>query len=87
MDRRVFLDVAALAILSASITAEAQPARVYKIGYLGMAAGPAPSTQAFRQGLRERRCPGAKQAQSLRATQLLDSRRSGRQRIQMRERR
>ena len=53
MDRRVFLDVAALAILSASITAEAQQARVYKIGYLGLAAGPVPSTQAFRQGLRE----------------------------------
>src|SRR6266550_836906 len=52
--RRAVLDVTALAILAASITAEAQPARVYKIGYLGLAAGPAPSTQAFRQGLRER---------------------------------
>ena len=51
--RRALLDVAALAILAASITAEAQPARVYKIGYLGLAAGPVPSTQAFRQGLRE----------------------------------
>jgi len=53
MNRRAFFDVAAFAILAASITAEAQPARVYKLGYLGLAAGPASSTQAFRQGLRE----------------------------------
>jgi ABC-type uncharacterized transport system substrate-binding protein len=54
IDRRAFLDVAVLAILAASITAEAQPARVYKLGYLGLTAGPTSTTEAFRQGLRER---------------------------------
>jgi ABC-type uncharacterized transport system substrate-binding protein len=52
--RRALLDVAALAILGVSIAAEAQPTRVYKLGYLGSTAGPTSTTEAFRQGLRER---------------------------------
>jgi putative ABC transport system substrate-binding protein len=53
VDRRAFI-VTGIAALAVSGAAEAQQAPMYKIGVLGAAAGPGPSTEAFRQGLRER---------------------------------
>ena len=53
MERRAFL-AGATALLAAPLAVDAQQARVYKIGYLGNTSGPTPTTEAFRQGLRER---------------------------------
>jgi ABC-type uncharacterized transport system substrate-binding protein len=54
MDRRAFLAGSA-ALLTVPLAAEAQGAKVYRIGFLGLssAAVYAPSVQAFRQELRE----------------------------------
>jgi hypothetical protein len=46
--------VSLMSLLAAPLAAEAQQARVYKIGYLSAAAGPTSPTQAFRQALQER---------------------------------
>src|SRR6266700_1807660 len=56
MDRRTFLFVFSLGVLSAPLAAEAQPTgRVYRIGYLapGSATVSQPFVEAFREGLRE----------------------------------
>jgi putative ABC transport system substrate-binding protein len=54
VNRRAFIASLAGGLLTARLTAEAQQARVYKVGFLGATAGPASGTEAFRQGLRER---------------------------------
>jgi|SRR5882724_1989877 len=53
MNRRAFVTGFA-GLLAVPLAAEAQQERVYKIGYLGLGAGPAPTTRAFREELRER---------------------------------
>jgi len=43
-----------LAVLAAPLAAEGQQVgKVYRIGYLSIASGPSPRTEALRQGLRE----------------------------------
>src|SRR5207249_3793221 len=50
----VFAIAIALSLLAAPRAAEAQQAgKVYRIGYLSIASGPSPRTEALRQGLRE----------------------------------
>src|SRR5712692_2403750 len=54
MERRTFMAVLAGGIVVAPLAAEAQQAgKVYRIGYLSIASGPSPRTEALRQGLRE----------------------------------
>src|SRR5262249_44253888 len=55
MDRRAFIATAA-ALLAAPLAAEAQPGKMYRIGYLSIApaAAAAHLREAFRDGLRER---------------------------------
>jgi putative ABC transport system substrate-binding protein len=46
--------IISLALLAATLAAEAQPAgKTYRIGYLSIASGPSSRTEALRQGLRE----------------------------------
>jgi len=53
MNRRAF--VAGLgAVLAAPLEIQAQRERLYKVGYLGLSAGPTSTTRAFREELRER---------------------------------
>jgi ABC-type uncharacterized transport system substrate-binding protein len=52
--RRAFLGTVAGGLLAAPLAAEAQQTgKVYRIGYLSIASGPSPRTEALRQGLRE----------------------------------
>src|SRR2546428_3290065 len=54
VDRRAFLVSCAGSLLAAPLVVEAQQAgKVYRIGYLSIASGPSPRTEALRQGLRE----------------------------------
>jgi len=54
MDRRAFLGTLAGGLLAAPLGAEAQQARVYKIGYLDLNPAPKyPRFEVFRQALRE----------------------------------
>ena len=53
MDRRVFFAAITGGFLTTPLAAQAQQARVYKIGFLGITAGPDHRVEAFRQGLRE----------------------------------
>ena len=54
MDRRAFIGSLAGGLLAAPLAAEAQPTgKAYRIGYLSIASGPSPRTEALRQGLRE----------------------------------
>src|SRR5262245_53068291 len=50
--RATLLSLASL--LAASLAAEAQRERLYRIGYLGLSAGPTSTTRAFREELRAR---------------------------------
>lgn len=52
ISRRVFV-AGSVTLLAAPLGAEAQQQRVYKIGYLGLGAGPTSTTRAFREELRE----------------------------------
>jgi putative ABC transport system substrate-binding protein len=52
--RRAFIGTIAGSFLAAPLAAEVQqPGKVYRIGYLSIASGPSPRTEALRQGLRE----------------------------------
>jgi len=55
MDRRTFIGAAAACVAAAPLVADAQPARLRRIGYVGNAsANPGrPQLEAFRRGLRE----------------------------------
>jgi hypothetical protein len=54
VDRRRFISGIGLSLLVTPLAAEAQQAgKVYRIGYLSIASGPSPRTEALRQGLRE----------------------------------
>src|SRR5260370_34404694 len=54
MDRRAFIGSLGGGLLAAPLAAEAQPTgKAYRIGYLSIASGPSPRTEALRQGLRE----------------------------------
>ena len=54
MERRTFIEVIAGGLLAAPLAAEAQPARIPRIGVLSPGSpGPSPLFDAFRQGLRE----------------------------------
>src|SRR5713226_1937505 len=54
ISRRAFISTMAGGLLAAPLAAEAQPTgKVYRIGYLSIASGPSPRTEALRQGLRE----------------------------------
>jgi len=52
--RRAFIGTIAGGLLARPLAGEAQqPGKVYRIGYLSIASGPSPRTEALRQGLRE----------------------------------
>jgi len=52
--RRAFIGTIAGGLLARPLAVEAQqPGKVYRIGYLSIASGPSPRTEALRQGLRE----------------------------------
>ena len=54
MNRRAFLAGTGAVLLAAPLAAEAQaPGRVYRVGYLSMAPGPSPRSEALQQGLRD----------------------------------
>jgi putative ABC transport system substrate-binding protein len=54
LDRRTFLSTVTLGLLAAPLAAEAQQAgKVWRVGYLSLASGPSPRSEAFQQGLRE----------------------------------
>jgi putative ABC transport system substrate-binding protein len=54
MDRRTFIGAAGVSFLAASLVAQAQQvAKIYRIGFLSLRAGPAAQDEAFVQGLRE----------------------------------
>ena len=54
MDRRAFISGITLAPLAAPLAVGAQQAgRVWRVGYLSLASGPSPRSEALRQGLRE----------------------------------
>ena len=53
MDRRAFVSTLALGLLAAPLAAEAQPGKIWRIGYLASAAAENPPRVAFRQRLRE----------------------------------
>jgi len=53
MNRRAFVTGLA-AVLAAPLEIQAQRERLYKVGYLGLSAGPTSTTRAFREELRER---------------------------------
>ena len=50
MDRRAFLGTLAGGMLAAEAQ---QPGKVWRVGYLSLASGPSPRSEALRQGLRE----------------------------------
>jgi putative ABC transport system substrate-binding protein len=53
VDRRAFL-AGSIAFLAAPLSGEAQQAgRTWRIGYLSLAPGPSPRSEALRQGLRD----------------------------------
>ena len=54
MDRRAFLGVMGLSLISAPLAAGAQPAgKVWQVGYLGPSPSSGDLIRAFQQGLRE----------------------------------
>ncbi len=54
VERRTFIAILAGGLLASPLATEAQQAgKVYRVGYLSIASGPSPRTEALRQGLRE----------------------------------
>jgi putative tryptophan/tyrosine transport system substrate-binding protein len=54
LDRRTFMVIVSGGLLATPLASEAQPAgKSYRVGYLSLAPGPSPRSEALRQGLRE----------------------------------
>jgi len=53
IDRRRFIGVVTLGLVAPAFAAEAQPTKMPRIGYLSLAPGPSPRSEALQQGLRE----------------------------------
>jgi hypothetical protein len=53
MDRRAFLSALSGGLLAAPLAAEAQPVKIYRVGFVSPTSGGGPGGLAFNRGLRD----------------------------------